>query len=177
MLIWLAILAYQYVVNSNVARMSHGRFQSFHHHALVILMSCMTWWRFALLVFTHRTARQMLENIARPSQRFIVLLNLLFYKFFSMQRVSSVCAPPVARARMERKYSPAFSRFYSQTSQWLDNRCMCRRSVLYLLNVSIDTIDLKRHRFGYNKGNVNYFIHKKMRFFLTLWRGHFSSSG
>lgn len=68
--------------------MSHGRFQSFHHHALVILMSCMTWWRFALLVFTHRTARQMLENIARPSQRFIVLLNLLFYQFFFLCRES-----------------------------------------------------------------------------------------
>jgi len=35
------MLAYQYV-NRNVARMSHGRFQSFHHHVLVILMTCMT---------------------------------------------------------------------------------------------------------------------------------------
>lgn len=119
MLIQLAIEACQCVVNRNVAGMSHGRFQSFHHHALVILMSCMTRWRLALLVFTHRTARQQPKNTARPSSRFIVFLLYrvsciwsILQVFFFLCRVSCrfVAYSSCCAFRLERD-SPAFSSF------------------------------------------------------------------
>lgn len=117
MLIQLAIVASQCVVSRNVAGMSHGRFQSFHHHVLVIVMSCMTRWRLARLVFTHRTAGQQPKNTARTSSRFIVFLLYhvpciwsILQVFFLLCRVAwrFVATPPVARLGWREKTRQRF---------------------------------------------------------------------
>lgn len=84
----------EWLVQSNVLVMSHGRFQSFHHHMMVILMSRMTGWRMGLQVSSYQSAQCVFLF-------FTLLSCILFMISIFLYRLLIVFAlPPVAQTKL-----------------------------------------------------------------------------